>query len=158
MSARGFSLSEIVVTVSVLGILATIVIITMNGSFSAAKDTIASHRQETVNQAVSAFMTSFVEINYTAKPASTQDELFIIAALRFRDPNELRADAGTPYIQQDYNPKGSTSAADYRLRWTGRRFELLRPGQEGVGLKIEFDGSDFGGSPPSVDPRKVFGR
>lgn len=147
-----------IISISILGILATIVIIMMNGSFSAAKDTLAVNRMETVNKAVTAFMTSFREVNYAAKHGVTQDELLVMAALRYRDLDEDRADPGSPYIAADYDPKGSSSVADYRLRWTGKSFELLRPGQSGTGLKIEFDGSDFGGSPPTVDPRKVFGR
>jgi hypothetical protein len=31
----------------------------------------------------------------------------------------------------------------YRLRWTGRMYELLKPGTLGTGILMNFEGTDF---------------
>jgi len=154
----GFSLTEMIATISMLGVLAGIVILTLNGTFAASKEALAVNRLETLNRALDAYMTVVYEAVYLPNNGSTTDESVVVAALRFRNPNENLAALGSPFIDPQYNPKPSTSAAHYRLRWMGRRFELLRPGQPGSGLRIPFDGSDVGGNPSVVNPEKIFGK
>jgi hypothetical protein len=76
--------------------------------------------------------------------ARTSDEELVLKEMQFRSPYPNKVDINSPFIEPRYRPKTSSSVNDFRLRWTGRRFELLRPGTAGSGLKVVFDGSDIG--------------
>lgn len=141
----GFSLTEMVVTISVLGIVATIALISLNGMFEASVETVARERLETLNSALHKFSTSNYDLTFTAQPASGADELYVLRSLQYRNPNPLLAKVGSPYVPQFYNPTVSSDSNDHRMRWTGKLYELLRPGQAGTGLKIAFDNSDMSG-------------
>ena len=74
---------------------------------------------------------------------SAADEMVVLRTLEFRDPDIDRAKIGSPYVDPRYNPVSSSSSASYRLRWTGKLYELLKPGQTGTGLLMNFEGTDF---------------
>jgi prepilin-type N-terminal cleavage/methylation domain-containing protein len=158
MEMRGFSLTEMITTISMLGVLAGIALIMLNGTFDKTKENLAINRLEMVNKALDAFMTNNYEIVWPASPSSTSDELTILAGLRYRSPDPNKISVGSPFIDPRYNPKPSSDKTTYRLRWIGNRFELLRPGVAGTGVKISFDGTDLGGNPPTTDPERVFGK
>lgn len=158
MNKNGFSLTEMIATISILAILAGIALVMLNGAFDKSKESLAVNRLEMVNKALDSYMTNVSEIIWPASQGSTSDELTVLAGLRHRALDENKVIVGSPFIDPTYNPKATSDIQTFRLRWMGKRFELLRPGVLGTGLKIPFDGTDMGGNPPTVDPTKVFGK
>ena len=157
-TALAFSLTEMVTTVSILGILASIVVVQMSDNYSAARDILAQDRLEMLNRGLSECAASVREYVVTREDARTTDELRVLMEMQYRNPDPDKADINSPFIEPRYRPTTSSSLQDYRIRWTGRRFELLRPGTTGSGLKVVFDGSDIGEPreyPPNFNP---FGR
>jgi prepilin-type N-terminal cleavage/methylation domain-containing protein len=158
LDTLGFSLTELISTISILSILAGIALVQINGAFDSSKESLAVNRMEMVNKALDSYMTNVSEIIWPASDASTSDELTVLAGLRHRSTNNDKIITGSPFIDPNYNPKPSSDSQTFRLRWMGKRFELLRPGVAGTGVRIPFDGTDMGGNPPTVDPSKVFGK
>lgn len=142
-SPLGFSVSELVITIAILGVLAGIVIVGLNGAFGASQETLAKARVEMLNSALHRWAMAYPEMYFPANEVSTNDELYVLRALQYRNPNKEKATIGSPYVQPEYNPGNSSSSEDFRIRWNGRRYELLRPGQEGTGLLMVFDASDI---------------
>lgn len=136
-------MSELVITISILGVLAGVVIIMMNGAFGASQETLAISRVEMLNAALHTWSTGNREMSFIRRDETTADELIVLRDLQYRNPNEAKAAIGSPYVPPEYNPPNSSSDEDYRIRWNGRSFELLRPGISGTGLKMVFDGSDI---------------
>ena len=141
--AGGFSMSEMVIVISIIGVLAGIVVMPMSQFLGASKDALASSRQETLNQAVHRFAQQNYELLFDAMNGSAADEMVILRTLQYRDPNIKRAQPGSPYMDPRYNPVSSSDSNVHRLRWSGRLFELLKPGQSGTGILMDFEGSDF---------------
>jgi len=139
----GFSMSEMVIVVSIMGVLAGVAVMPMNQFLGASKDALASSRQETLNQAVYRFAQQNYELLFDPMNGSIADEMVILRTLQYRDPNINRAQPGSPYMDPRYNPVSSSDATVHRLRWTGRLFELLKPGQGGTGILMDFEGRDF---------------
>ncbi len=140
----GFSITEMVTTISVLGILAGIVIVSMTSNYEVAREIMAKQRVEMLNEGLSKFATAQREITTPARNASTSDERIVLLYLQYRNPNPAKAALNSPYMEVRYRPATSDSTQDYRIRWNGRRFELLKPGASGSGFMMVFDGSDMG--------------
>ncbi len=140
---RGFSMSELVVTISIMGVLAGITVGSFNQFLDGAKDAVAAERQEMLNQALHRFAQQNYEMIFNAMDSGTADEMVILRTLQYRDPDIDRANLGSPYVDARYNPVSSSSTYKHRLRWTGKRFELLKPGRSGTGLLMNFEGTDF---------------
>lgn len=140
---RGFSVTELVVTISIMGVLAGMAVGSFNQFLGGAKDALAEARQEMLNQALHRFGQQNYEMLFNPMVNSTADEMVILRTLQYRDPDIDRAKIGSPYMDPRYNPLASSSTAHYRLRWTGRMYELLKPGQAGTGLLMNFEGTDF---------------
>lgn len=136
-------MSEMVIVVSIMGVLAGIAVMPMNQFLGASKGALASARQETLNQAVYRFAQQNYELLFDAMNGSIADEMVILRTLQYRDPNINRAQPGSPYMDPRYNPVSSSDSTVHRLRWTGRLFELLKPGQSGTGILMDFEGRDF---------------
>ena len=143
-SQRGFSLTEMIATVSVLGILAGIVIVSMTSNYGVAREILAQQRVEMLNEGLSRFATAQKEMTYNHNNSATFDEKYVLMVLQYRNPNEAKAALNSPYVEPRYRPAMSSSNRDYRIRWNGKRFELLNPGENGSGFKMVFDGSDMG--------------
>ncbi len=139
----GFSLTEMVVTISIVGTLAGIAVSTFGGMTGAAKGALAEERREMLNAGVHRFAQYNYELVFSPQKASAGDEMLILRTLQYRNANETYAKVGSPYVVPQYNPVISSDPGDYRLMWNGRLYELLRPGDVGVGLKMVFDGSDL---------------
>ncbi len=156
----GFSLSEIAVTISIIGVLATVCVMMMTGIVVGSKEAIATAKLEQLNKAVSEYNYSNLEIDpnrLSVQTANTSDEQMVLNALKYRDPVESKAAIGSPFILTDYNPVPSSSADDYRLMWAGRIFKLLKPGAAGTGFKVVFDGSDMTPGTPHDNKKPDFG-
>ena len=141
--ATGFSLLELVTTISIIGVLAGIVALMMGDGLLASKESLAHHRVEMLNRGLYQFAQQNYELVFNARSDSASDEMFVLRTIQYRNPDEDRAKAGSPYVTPYYNPATSSSTDDFRIRWTGKLYELLRPGQSGSGIKLVFDGSDM---------------
>ncbi|MDB6006053.1 MAG: hypothetical protein JWR15_3040 [Prosthecobacter sp.] len=139
----GFSMTEMVMVICILGVLAGISVLGFGGLLDGAKDAVAAERQETLNQSVSRFAQQNYELVFNALSESIADELVILRTLQYRDTRASRAKVGAPYYDPRYNPIASRDVAEYRLRWTGKQFELLKPGKSGTGILMDFEGTDF---------------
>ena len=145
-------MTEMVICVSLMGVLATIALTSYSAATSAGKGALARQKLEMLNTAVHRYAEGVRELVVTSQPGSANDELQILRyALQFRHTDDDRATPGSPFIEPIYNPAISGNATDFRIRWTGSLFELLEPGTPGIGLKVVFDGSDIGPAFPS-DP------
>lgn len=153
---KGFSMTEMVVCVSLMGVLATIAITSYTSAVNAGKAALARQKLEMLNTAVHRYAESVRELIVTPLAPAGVDELQVLRfALQFRHPDPDRATVGAPFIEPTYSPAISGSINDYRMRWTGSLYELLLPGTAGVGLKVVFDGSDVGPafvSDPNINP------
>ena len=136
-------MTELVIVVSILAVLAAITVSSMNQYLSGGKDSLAMARQETLNQAVYRFAQQNYELQFNRMDGSAADELVILRTLQYRDPNINRAKIGSPYVDPRYNPVSSSDTTQHRLRWTGKMYELLLPTQGGTGILMNFEGSDF---------------
>ncbi|HRH95253.1 MAG TPA: type II secretion system protein [Prosthecobacter sp.] len=139
----GFSVTELVIVISIMGVLAGITVGAFNNFLGGAKDALAEARQEMLNQALHRFAQQNYEMLFTPMDGSTADEMVILRTLQYRDADADRAKIGSPYMDPRYNPVSSSSTAEYRLRWAGGMYELLTPGQAGTGLLMNFEGTDF---------------
>jgi type II secretory pathway pseudopilin PulG len=137
---------EMVSVISIIGVIASIAIPSMSGMSTNSKNVLATNRQELLNTALNQMAMAGRFISNSPQLSSASDEQLIVMTLQIRDENIV----GSPFIIPNYAPKSSSDSTTYRLRYTGQRFELLRPPQAGIGLKIDFDGSDMG--PPRVFP------
>jgi len=143
-SRQGFSMTEMVIAISVIGVLAAIVIPAYVGLISGSKEALANEKLEMLNQGLNDYAHAFKEYTRTPNNGSYSDELTIVNDLEYRDPDDNKALVGSPFVRTTYRPEGSSSTDDYRFIWTGYRFKLLRPGDLGSGIKVVFDGSDNG--------------
>jgi len=140
---KGFSMTELVVAISIMGVLAGIGMVSLNQFLGGAKNTLAAERQEMMNQALHRFAQQNYEMLFNAMENSAADEMVILRTLQYRDSNPNRAKIGSPYVDPRYNPLSSSATDAFRLRWTGKMYELLVPGQNGTGLLMNFEGTDF---------------
>lgn len=139
----GFSMTEMVVVIAIVSVLASIVIIMMQGAYSASRETLAVSRLEMLNAALHSWANSNREMSFMRMDGATTDEFVVLRDLQYRNPNKKKATYNSPFLPPEYNPKTSNSVSEFRFRWTGRNFELLRPGQQGSGLLMVFDASDY---------------
>lgn len=137
----GFTLSEVIVVIAVIGVLAAIAIPQVGGVLGSSKGAIAENLLETLNGAVHRFNQTNYELVVSAKAAG-DEEMLILRSLQYRDPANPKP--GSPYMRSDWNPVVSKNKADYRLMWTGTTFKLVAPGKSGTGLKVDLDGADIG--------------
>lgn len=136
-------MSELVIVISIIGVLSTITVGSFHQFLGGAKDAVAAERQERLNHALYRFAQHNYELLFNSMDGSTADEMVILRTLQYRDTDMDRAKIGSPYMDPRYNPVSSSSTAQHRLRWNGKLYELLKPGQTGTGLLMNFDGSDF---------------
>jgi prepilin-type N-terminal cleavage/methylation domain-containing protein len=141
---RGLSLSEMLTVVSILGVLAAIAVPIYSNTFANSESAIAGNTLETLNAAVH----SFNEINYelvlNTADSGGQNELAILHTLQYR--SSTNPSFGSPYMTPTWSPTVSSSTKDFRLVWKGTLYTLVSPGTSGTGLKVGFDGTDFGTS------------
>lgn len=140
---RGYSVTELVIAVSIMGILAGVAVGSFQQFLGGGKDALAAERQERLNQALYRFAQQNFDLRLSAMDGSSADEMAILRTLQYRDPDPNRACIGAPFMDPRYNPVTSTASSSHRLRWTGRMFEVLSPGKTGTGLLVNFEGTDF---------------
>lgn len=138
---KGLSITELVVVLAVIGVLAGIAIPTYKDINQKSRVAVARDVMEALNGAVHRFNQTNYELLLAADP-STQDELSVLRTIQYRDPQNPKP--GSPYMRRDWNPVPSADPRDHRLVWTGSLFKLVEPGAAGSGLKVDFNGADLG--------------
>ena len=129
----GFSFTEVLVTVGVIGLLTAIAIPMVSRTDKAAKSEVANQIATSVNRAVTGYRQCGSEITITANGSSGADEASILSLLTTRDAGIV----GSPFLTGASWPSVATdSDTTYRLEWNGRFFVVLPPGTSGTGLKV----------------------
>lgn len=141
--SAAFSLVEIVVVVAVLGILTGIGVMSFKRVTETSREVVASNVVETLNNATKEFGHAQYNLSSAGENDNADDEVHLLQTLQWRDPSITYGVAG-PFMRQDWIPATSDLTSDYRAVWTGGFWKLAIPGQEGAGLKIDFDAADVG--------------
>ncbi len=140
--AGGFSLTEMVVTVAIMGILSAVAVVSFSNTKQGTGDAVAKELVETLNLGLKKFSQINYEFSLAAADAASTDEFLVLRSLQWRDP--LDPSPGAPYVRPNFNPVASSSLDDYRVRWNGRVFTLVPPKTAGTGLKVDFQAGDYG--------------
>lgn len=141
---RGVSMLEMLIVVSIVGILGYLAAGHYGAVVVKSRETVARNLLDLLNNGVSLYLQAEGDALRRVTPdnAASQDEVDVLRALQWVDP--VQPTPGSPYVTQQYNPGVSASLEDYRLVWNGAFFELRIPGQDGAGLAVAFDGADAG--------------
>lgn len=131
---RGFSLTELLVTIGVVAVLTAMVIPTVGNLTTRSREIVVGDHVEMLNKAVKSFSQNCWQMNMPADHASDADELSVLRSLQYRFPADSLKQ-GSPYFDPRYNPVASSNTRDFRIRWNGRLFELIPPGTAGTGLR-----------------------
>ncbi|MGI9242930.1 MAG: pilus assembly FimT family protein, partial [Verrucomicrobiales bacterium] len=123
----GYSLVEMIVTVTVIGVMLGVAIKTFSSVNERSRDIIANEVKEAVNLGVKKFSQGSYKIETAADPDATTDESVVLTLLQTRDDTI----PGTPFVDPKWAPIASSSSADHRIEWVGEIFVLLKPGVEG---------------------------
>lgn len=157
--SRGLSLVEVIVTIAVLGILASIAYSGLGNIGDRSRDSIATNLVETLNKATRNFSYAQWEMSYPANAGSTADEQAVLRSLQWKEPAggayEKELSHKGPFMRPDWNPASSSQEDDWRIQWTGSSWRLLSRGDQGSGLLVDFDGADLGTPyvhPPNFSP------
>lgn len=152
-------MTEMILVISLLGILATLALSQFSGATQSSKMVVAREKLESLNQGLIAYNTVVREaykIESFAARTDTGDENTVLLALEFR--HSTNPSPGAPYLDPRYRPDTSSSSEEYRIQWSGTMFKLLTPGQSGSGLLVAFDGSDMKTPFPFTDSFRPLGR
>lgn len=140
---RGFSLTEMLVVVAIVGVITAIALPYYGNIRDSALRTQATDRMEQLNRAVKLYNQSNWELVTAADPNAVTDELKVLRSLQYNWQGRTRPmNATTPYYPAKWNPVESSDASQLRFRWNGRSFELLGNGVAGKGLLMNFQGTD----------------
>lgn len=139
---KGFSLTEIVVTIAIIGILSAVALPALNRARLGSQRGVAENLTQELNNASKKYGYAVSELRLTPVNGSAADELAILRTLQFRDP--VTPSVGAPYMRNDWNPVPSSNHEDFRLVWQGTTWTLLEPGTAGTGLRVDFTASDVG--------------
>jgi prepilin-type N-terminal cleavage/methylation domain-containing protein len=155
---RGFSMTEMILVVSILGILVSIAISQFGNLNESSKLVVAAEKAEMLNRALEAYGAVVPDVAryYPAARSDTNDELAVLLTLQFR--HSVNPTIGAPYIDPRYRPDSSSDAQTYRIQWTGTMFKMLKRGEAGTGLLEPFDGTDMKTPFPFTDSFHPLGR
>ncbi|MBE2204257.1 MAG: prepilin-type N-terminal cleavage/methylation domain-containing protein [Chthoniobacterales bacterium] len=132
-SVAGFSLTELLVVIAVLAIIAGIGIPAIIGVFSSSNQEVARRNLNVLNGAVLNFNQSNWELVLAAASGS-DDEQKIFDSLRYRAATNPTP--GSPYLPENAAFVATSGTNTYRARWNGRMFEIVVPGTNGTGLDL----------------------
>jgi prepilin-type N-terminal cleavage/methylation domain-containing protein len=125
-----FSLTELLVVIVAIGVLAGIAIQSYQGIHDSARESVARDNLALLNRAVLHYGQAVSDLTVTPIDGSATDELAILSTLKTRDPGI----PGSPYLEINFRDTVATGSDTYRIQWNGRAFELLMPGTTGTGL------------------------
>ena len=145
-----FSLPELLVTIGVIAIIATVVIINISGVDRDATLIVAERNLNLLNSAVNNFNSTRWELVLSPNPG-TSDERAIFYSLQQRD--SANPSPGSPALQTTVPFAVTSSEEAYRGIWNGRFFQILVPGTIGEGVDLGgLNGSVGSGPPPGFTP------
>jgi type II secretory pathway pseudopilin PulG len=139
---RAFSIVELMIVVTMLGIITSIAIPQLGGVLSNSKEVLVKDFAETLNKAVKKHSQLNYDIKLGSDDSLAAEEISIIRTLQWRGHADPAP--GSPFLRQDWHPVVSSSVSDFRIQWNGTEFVVIWPGEDGVGLWVKFDGSDYG--------------
>jgi prepilin-type N-terminal cleavage/methylation domain-containing protein len=137
----GYSLVEMTLVISLLGILATIAVISLTGVVDRTKEVGGKERAEWLNRALQTYIQVNGDFFQTPSPGAA-DETIVLRTMQWGDPTKP-AKPGQPYVTLNYNPVSSSDSKKIRLQWTGSAYKVLGIGATGTGLLVPLDGSDM---------------
>ena len=132
-------MAEMLSSIAVIGILSGVMISKFSNVKTASSEIIANEMMEAVNLGLKKFNQIDHKITTATNHDSSADEAVVLGLLQTRD----NLVPGSPFVRPDWNPVGSDSNEDYRIQWAGKTFQLLKPGTDGHGLKVDFEASDY---------------
>ncbi|MFV1995685.1 MAG: Tfp pilus assembly protein FimT/FimU [Verrucomicrobiales bacterium] len=141
----GLSMTDLVITIAIIGILSGMAIASFSNVREGARRAIALEVINDLNQALAEHSQVQWSIELASDDASTDDEILILRSLQYRDATNPAH--GSPYMNPGWNPEVSSSIEDHRVIWNGTAFELVAPGDAGLGLRVNFEGGGDMGDP-----------
>lgn len=130
---------EMLIVISIIGILSGISVISYKGYVDSAKRGSAVDFVEQLNNGLKEYEQMVKALSFAAQDPGTDEEKNIVELLQNKDPGDF----GSPYFRPDWVPVASSDSETFRIRWNERTFELIEPGEGGTGLEIRHDGSDL---------------
>ncbi len=134
-SSAGFSLVEIVVVITIVGIMAFLLLPSFRELLPGSRYSTALANMELLNQSVLKFNQANWELVLTNSAADTINEEKIVRSLQYRG-TEASASPGAPYLDPTLTINGTDDASTYRAHWNGHMFQLLDAGTAGDGLNL----------------------
>lgn len=125
----GVTLSELLITIAIIGILAGIAISNFNSVVPSARHETAFDLMNFLNRGVQHYNQVNSEITI-ATAADTSDEFAVLTLLKTRD----QAAPGSPYIPSEFTAISSSDTEVVRMYWTGRYFKAIPEGTTGTGI------------------------
>lgn len=139
-SCRGLSLIEVLISITIIGVISSIAVINYGDLFSRSERVISQDFVEQINNALKEFEQTAWQLSITADDNGVDDENQILTLLQTKDVTVF----GSPHLRGDWSSTESTDEATYRIRWNGVTFELIEPGTAGSGLLFDPEGMQFG--------------
>jgi prepilin-type N-terminal cleavage/methylation domain-containing protein len=139
---EGFSILELLIVISMIGIITSIAIPQLGVLLPSSKDVLARDFVENLNGSLMKHNQSNYRIKYPKNDSFAGDEIQIVRTLQWRDDEDPAS--GSPYMRQDWHPVVSSDVSEYRIKWNGYSFELIYPSSRGIGIRLSLDGSDYG--------------
>ena len=128
---RGLSLPEVLITVAIIGILASIAISYFSENVDAAREGVTVDSSASLNRAVNHYVQIAGDIG-VEEQAGTADELEVIQLLQARDANL----PGSPYIPAEFVISSSSDTDKVRIVWSGEYFQVIPMGVAGGGIVV----------------------
>lgn len=129
----GMSLTEVLVVIAFLAIIAAISIPSISSLISGSSYETAKRNLNYLNGAVIGFNEANWELVLAASSGS-DDEQAIFNSLRYRGPTNPAP--GSPYLPSTAAFAPTSDRSTYRAMWNGRMFVIVVPGSNGTGLDL----------------------
>ncbi len=139
-STAGYSLSEIFIVISIVGIISAIAIGAYGNVTTGSKEAVYQEQVARLNNAVQRYRATYSRLPVPKSTNSNTDELDVLHSLQYEreeKPKDISRYSQFPYFPRDYNPNTSAESSDYRIEWNGSGFQLLKPPVQGSGLRVD---------------------
>jgi prepilin-type N-terminal cleavage/methylation domain-containing protein len=133
----GYSIVEVTIVISIIGILAGIAIAQYSDLLTPSKEIAARERAEWLNSKVKAYVQIYGPLGNAGVDATR-----VIQALQNGPPGAARK-AGLPFVPLNYQPIISGNSSEYRIQWNGSNFKPLNAGEGGTGIVFPTDSPDM---------------
>lgn len=126
-NSRAFSIQEMLITITVIGIMAAIAIPNIAGVVPGSENAVAQRNLNLLNSAYNGFAMANRSLSGTS--ATTAQ---VLSYMKFRDT----AIPGSPFIPQTMNLVTTSSTQTYRAYWNGEVFRMYSKGVDGTGVDL----------------------